>query len=317
MPRALLLPILVTLAAELAWATLLVVSRVLLVRLEIDPWAFTFVQLTAGGVFLLLMAGPGSIGIGSFRRPATWALGIFRVLTAAAFTACLVWISVLEATVMGAINVPMVALAVWVVFSRRPARGEWVGHLVILAAIAPIVARLEGGLLHPVVLLMLFNEVCVVGATVLAEWHPDNRTDDPRARLRFTGAVLLATALLFLAVRLVQGSLSESGVGGDGVWSPTLLIAGLAVGVLLRGPSMFLAFWSVKLVGAQNYLAAAALLPLFGMALEEAAHALGLIDVTRFEPSAGLLALVVGAGTMLVVAARRRAARRAEPAAPS
>ena len=297
--------VLVTVGAVLSWAALLAASRVLLVRLGFDPWAFTFVQLCAGGMVLLAAGGVRRFDLSSFRRPSTWMLGALRVLSAAFFTAAIAWVSVLEAGVLGAVNVPMVAVAVWLVFGRRPARGEWLGHLVILAAIAFLVAQLEGGVRHPAVILMLLNEVCLIAATLLAERHPDNVSDRPGTRLRLTGAVLLITAALFLAVRLAQG-----GVGGD-VWSWPLLAWGALVGVAFRAPSMVLSFWSVRLIGAQNYMAAIAPLPLIGMALEQAAFAAGLIDVSRFRVETVLFALGVLAGILLVVAARVRAKRRA------
>ena len=303
-------PILVTLGAVLSWAALLAASRVLMLRLGLDPWAFSFVQLCAGGVVLLAVGGSGRIGVSSLGRPATWMLGVLRVLSAASYTAVLAWLSVMEAGVLGAINVPLVAIAVWLAFGRRPARGEWLGQSVILATILPLVAGLDGGLWHPAVGLMLFNEVCLVAATLLAERHPDNISDQPGVRLRFTGAVLLVTAALFLAVRAAQGETA------DGLWDWRLLAAGAAVGVAFRAPSMVLSFWSIRLVGAQNYMASAALLPLLGMILEQAAFAAGLIDVSRFRVGTALLALGVVAGTLLVVAARIRAARMAVATPP-
>jgi hypothetical protein len=47
------------------------------------------------------------------------------------------------------------------------------------------------------------------------------------------------------------------------------------------------------------------------MALEQAAFAAGLIDVSRLQAGAVLLAVGVAAGTLLVVAARVRALRQA------
>jgi hypothetical protein len=214
-------------------------------------------------------------------------------------------VSVLEAGVLGAINVPMVAAAVWLAFARRPARGEWLGQAVILAAAALLVAGLEGRVRLPVVGLMLVNELCLVGSTLIVERHPDNVSDRPGARLRLTGTVMLVTATLFLAARLAQGG------SADGIWDWRLLAAGAAVGVALRAPSMVLSFWSIRLVGAQNYMAAVSVLPLIGMALEQAAFAAGLIDVSRLQAGAVLLAVGVAAGTLLVVAARVRALRQA------
>ena len=300
-------PFLVTTGALLSWAALLAASRVLLLRFGLDPWAFSFVQLCAGGIVLVAVGGVQGAELASFHRPATWILGMLRVLSAACYTAAIAWVSVMEAGVLGAINMPMVVVAVWMAFGRRPARGEWTGHFVILAAILLLVAQLEGGLWHPAVGLMLLNEVFLIASTLLAERHPDNVSGRPGARLRMTGAVLLVTAALFLAARLAQGEF-VSGTGG-GIWDWRLLVAGAVVGVAFRAPSMVLSFWSIRLIGAQNYLAAMAPLPLLGMALEQAAFAAGLIDLSRFRAETLIFALSVMTGTLLVVAMRVRAIR--------
>jgi len=294
-------PVLVTFGSVFTWAALAVTNRVLLLRFGLDPWTFTFVQLCAGGVVLVAVGGRRRLDLSSFRRPATWVIGVLRVLSAALYTAALAWVSVLEAGVLGSVNVPMVAAAVWLAFERRPARGEWLGQLVILTPILLFVADLPGGLRHPAVLLMLFNEVCLVAATLLAERHPDNVSDQPGARQQFTGALLLITAALFLAIRAVDGG------SVDGIWNWRLLAAGVVVGVALRAPSMLLSFWSIRLIGAQNYVAALSPLPLLGMVFEQSAFAAGLIDVSRFRPGTVLLALGVVVGTLLLVTARSRA----------
>lgn len=298
-------PVLVTAGAILSWAAVIAASRILLLRFGLDPWAFSFVQLCAGGAVLIGLGGRGRIDLSSLRRPTTWVLGVLRVISAACYTAVLVWVSVLEAGILGAVATPLVALAVWGAFGRRPAPGEWLGQAVILLAILPLVGGLEGGVRHPAVALMVVNEICLVASTLLAERHPDNVSDAPGVRLRFTGAVLLITAGLFLAVRLAQGG------GAAGIWDWRLLVAGILVGIAFRAPSMVLSFRSTRLVGAQNYMAAASLLPLIGMGLEQAAFAVGLIDVCRLTTETALLALGVVAGTLLVVAARLRQ-RRAE-----
>lgn len=302
--------LLVTAAAILSWATLIAVSRILLVRYGFDPWAYTFIQLCAGGLVLLVIGGRGRVSMSSFRRPSTWMLGLLRVLSAALFTAVLVWVSAMEAGVLGAVNVPLVAAAVWLVFRRRTARHEWIGHAVILVAIAPLVASLEGGITHPAVILMFLNEVVLVAGTLLAERHPDNASSEPGARARFTGAVLLVTAGLFLGLRILEDGASGLGAFGDVAWNGPLIVSALLVGVFLRGPSMFLTFWSTRLVGSQNYMAACTALPVIGMVLEETAFRSGLINVTRFQPQTVMLTAGVVVGTLIVVAARLRERRR-------
>ncbi|MBL4646696.1 MAG: hypothetical protein COA52_13205 [Hyphomicrobiales bacterium] len=198
---------------------------------------------------------------------------------------------------------PLVTIAVMLVFNRRPAPGEWLGHLLILASITLLLSKLETELWYAIVGLMVVNAISIVSIAILAERHPDNISDQPKVRLRFTGAVLLVTAALFLVARMAQEGLGESGMDQGGInWH--LIIAGCAVGILLRAPSMVLSFWSIRLVGAQNYIASISLLPLLGMAFEQAAFATGILEVSRFQIGALFLALGIVAGTMLVLAAR-------------
>jgi len=293
----------VTIGSVFTWAALAAANRVLLLRFGFDPWTFTFVQLCAGGAVLLAAGGRQRLDLSSFRRPTTWMIGVLRVLSAALYAAVIARVSVLEAGVLGSVNVPMVVAAVWLAFGRPPARGEWLGQMVILTPILLLVAGLPGGLRDSAVLLMLLNEVCLVGATLLAERHPDNVSDHPGSRLQFTGALLLITAALFLTIRAASG-------GGLGViWNWRLLAAGAAVGIAFRAPSMLLSFWSIRLVGAQNYMVALSPLPLLGMAFEQSAFAAGLIDISRFQAENVLLAFGVVAGTLLIAAARVRAVR--------
>lgn len=297
----------VSLGAVLSWALLSAISRVILVRFDIDPWGFSFIQLATGGLVLLLISGRLSAARASFRKPATWIIGVFRVLSASVYTALLAVVSVLEAGIMGAVSLTAVTLAVWIVFARPPARGEAIGHLIVLGSAAALLQSLDGGLRNVALMLVLANTVCVTAMTVLAELHPDNHSADASVRLGFTGAVLLVTAGMFLVVRLAQAGLSPE------IWDWQMLVFGALVGVFLRAPSMVLAFSSIRLVGAQNYSAATAFLPLFGMALEHAFYTWGWIGVSRFQFDILYLGFGTAAGTIAVLVARllaKRAVRR-------
>lgn len=291
-------PSVVTIAAVLSWAALNVVSRFLLTRLHIDPWGFSFIQLFAGGIALLAINGRASFGVASLARTSTWILGLLRVLSAAVYTTVLALVSVLETGILGAINMPLIALAVWLLFGRAPARGEWLGYLTIFCSISLLAMDLDSEIRKVALGLMLCNGVCLVSMTLLAEKHPDNLSENPSVRLRFTGTVLLVTAGMFALLRLVQ-----TGFGTEG-WDWRLLVSGIVVGVALRAPSMVLTFSSIRLVGAQNYTAATAFLPLIGLAIEQLFVRFGLIEVSRFKFETLLLGLLVAIGTMIVLAAR-------------
>ncbi len=305
------LPLTITTAAIFLWAILSVISRILLLNFHLDPWFFSFMQLFSGGIILLIMGGKHTFSLASFRLPFTWIIGILRVLSAALYTAALVWISVLEAGTIGTIAVPLIALALWFFHKQRPSSGEWLGHIVITGAIIALMLHLDQTTSNEVVWLMLSNALCLVLIGILAERHPENISDEPGTRFRFTGSVLLLTAGFLLVLKLGQE--------GSGAlildWQSTGL--SVAVGVTLRAPSMVFAFWSIRLVGAQNYLAAIALLPFAGMALEQVAVAGGLLSASRLQTETFILALIVAGGTLIVVMARSRASRALSPDIPS
>ena len=134
------------------------------------------------------------------------------------------------------------------------------------------------------------------------------KTDDMGQRLRFTGTVLLVTAGFFLAARALGALL----LGGTALAIPLismeLIGVGALVGALLRAPAMFLSFWSIRMIGTQNYMAAAATLPVLSYALEYASWGLALAPQSdaQAHPFQALLILVA---CVLIVFARKSAAK--------
>lgn len=289
----------ITITAVLSWAVLSVASRVLLVNLSLDPWMFSFLQLVAGGITLLAIGYRGAKAKRSFTRVSTWTLGALRVLSATLYTAVLASISVLEAGTIGAINLPVVAVVVFFLSRTSPRGLAWIGHMIILVAVALMAMRLQSDVRTLVLGLMGLNALCLAAMNLIAEHHPENKSATLAGRAWFSGVVLAITAAVFMAVRVVQGS----DILGAFSWS--LILASIAVGVLLRAPSMFLTFWAISVAGAQGYTAAIAFLPLFGMALEQTAFALGVLDTSRFQFEFLYIALLALAGTLLVWVSKR------------
>ncbi|MEM9132600.1 MAG: EamA family transporter [Actinomycetota bacterium] len=304
-------PLLFTLWSIGLWALLLVVSRIVLVRYDIDPWSFAFVQLLIGGVVLVAVAGGGeAVDWRSLRRPATWAYGALRVTTASAFTAALVHTTVAYAGMLGTVSVPLAVIGAGVLFGRRPSRREIGGHVVILIGIGLLIGlRLEGGLGNPAVVLMLISELAVVGSSLIAETHPDNNAESPQVRRRFTGTVLLITAAAFLVGRVAQrGALDVADDLGPALW-----ISGLVVGAALRGPAMHASLRAIRLVGADVYLMLAASLAFTGLVLELGSGALGMIERPAIGPVDLLLVAVIAAGSLWVFRTRQAVAAVAGP----
>lgn len=300
----------------LSWSLLLVVSRVLLVVYGLDLWLFTCIQMIAGGTFLVIAGGRGGRWGGALRNPHTWLYGVLRVATAAFFTAALVHTSTVNASFIAVMSVPVSALVLWLAVARRPKVREVPGHLLVLLGLALLGATLEGGYANPALLLMLVSELCVVTSTLIAELHPLNRTESTGQRAFLTGVMLLSSAIVMLA--------AAGGLGVAGRWLPDMgvpLPRGLpwlsepalildprlwAAGILLRGPSLFLALKAIHRARTENYLAGMAVLPFVTLALEAVAVALGWLDTPPATPRGLLFGSVMTLGSLAVLWARTR-----------
>lgn len=74
----------------------------------------------------------------------------------------------------------------------------------------------------------------------------------------------------------------------------------------LRAPAMLFSFWSIRLIGSQNYMAAAASLPLLGLGLEEIAARLNMLPGVQGSMQLWQAVLVI-LGCLLILAARAAA----------
>jgi len=308
----------IVLAALASWSLLLVLSRVILTNYGFDPWVFTFLQMMAGGAFLILVSGQPR-GLGPLlRNPITCIYGGLRVATAAFFTAALLHTSAANAAFLAILSVPTAAVLVWGVMGRRPQPWELPGHLLILVGLLALAGSLEGGFRNPALVLMILSELCVVTSTLIAELHPMNQTEDRRQRAALTGAMLLASACMMLLSAVGIGLLAQIFPGvaafipGNLAWvsdpgsvfDPGLWLAAGLVGVLLRGPSMFLALKAIHRVKTANYLTGMAALPLTAMLFEAAASGLGWIEPAAVWTASTAFGVIMILGSLAVVVAR-------------
>ena len=309
------------LGASLAsWALLLVVSRVTLLALRLDPWLFTFIQMMAGGAFLLAVAGRAGGLVEALRDPHTWIYGVLRVATAAFFTAALMHTSTANAAFLGIVSVPISMMVLWLVLSRTPSRRELPGHAAILVGLALLAQALEGGWRNPAIVLMILSELCVVTSTLIGELHPLNQTDDPRQRAALTGIMLLTSALFMFLAALGLGLLVQwlpsvrTAVSGSLTWMANpaqaldlrLWVSAVLVGIVLRGPSLYLSLKAIHRVRTENYIAAMAALAFLSLAFELAAASLDLLELPAELTSTTLFGAMMVLGSLFVLWARSR-----------
>lgn len=140
-------------AALLSWAILLVASRALILHFGFDPWYFAFIQMAAGGVFMMWIGRGTSRAGETLMSPLTWLYGVLRVGTAACFTAALVHTTTANAAFLGIVSVPLAALVTGVVLGRRATKTtttlEIVGHGVVITRLVFLVIQLPDGAANP------------------------------------------------------------------------------------------------------------------------------------------------------------------------
>lgn len=312
------------LLALFSWSILLVVSRTILVETGLDPWLFTFLQMMAGGLILMILGGWRQIGLSALKDPFTWGFGVLRVLTAAFFTAALVHTTAANASFVGIIVVPLSMAVLFACGFRQPTLRELPGQLIVLTGLWVVVTGLEGGFANPALVYMVLSEICVILATLISELHPMNQTEDMRQRAGLTGVMLFAASICMLggaiALSLLGAALptlaealpaAPEWIGTPSLLlDPTLWIAAILVGALLRGTSQFLSLRAVYRVGTENYLAGIAALPFMSLGLEFLFFQLGLIDRFVFAWQTVLGGIIMTSGSLLVLFSRRHTAMR-------
>ncbi|MGE0152659.1 MAG: hypothetical protein AB7R90_08565 [Reyranellaceae bacterium] len=299
-------------AATIAWAVLMVTARVVLLSLGINAWGFTLVQLLTGGLAMMLIGRRGAVDWAALLSPSIWAFGALRVVSASASSAALLYVTVMQDALLMAMNVPLAALILVLVLRQRLPGRQLLAHGVIVAGIAVMAFSLPGGLANPAVLLEIISESAVACSTLLIERHPENRREDIAARCRFTGVVLMVTAAMFMLAWAVSGLFGlrlgrdalEFGDPAQLFASTELLVAGALVGVLLRGPTMYLTLLAVKLAGTQTYLATLAVLPFACLVLELLCAWTGLLPWPALGTAEIVAGTLVVGGSLLLVRLR-------------
>lgn len=297
--------------AVASWAVLIVISRVLVVGDGLNPWVLSFIQMAVGGAAMIVAAGPGPMPLKAVRNPHTWAYGCLRVLAAATLTAALAYGTAAEISVLSALFIPVGILLAWLLFARRPGPADVFGSLVILAGIAGVAGGLPDGILGIAAMLMAISATATAVGTAVAELHPENQADDRKTRLRLTGAAMLTTAALMLAAAVAAAYLDPNGVVAvhvplAAVADPAVWIAGILVGVLLRGPSTYFTFRAIRMVGSENYLMGVALMPALNLAGESLAATAGLLPAPMLSTSTVAAGMLGIAGAVGIAALRWR-----------
>lgn len=296
-----------------------VVNRYAVTSFHANPWSFSFIQLLAGGVVLVLLAGVGRTSHRTLQNPASWAIGFLHIITMLMYVLAMVTISATEMNFMSKSAVLFSILLAWGVQGRRPSSTDYCGALIMLAGLAMLIWRQPEGLLTPAVIFVILGAFANALAALLTERHPEsNKASGMRERCRYTGVILALTsfALLIFMLGLSQlkvfGSMLPQSLAvvvsqvpppseyfsGASVW------AAVIVGITLRAPVTYAMYYSIRLLKADNFLMILALIPFVALLFESLFGVFGLLDTTMISPVDIVAGLVITTGSVLTVIMR-------------
>ncbi|MCW5748501.1 MAG: hypothetical protein KIT36_20095 [Alphaproteobacteria bacterium] len=297
MPRAFT----IALATAALWAVYLVITRFVVARAGLDPWAYTLIQLLSGGLVILWI---GRSAPGDWRALFTpWMVGygLLRVGITGASSAALAWLAVTQSTLLSTANVLMGAMAALLVHRLAPPHRERAALGLLALGLAILVACLQPHSAYYGALWLLASETGVVIAALAVETHPRNRSDDIAVRSRFTAETLIITSLVLIVAWSLAGVLglarSPWDSAGNAFGNPVLWLWGIGAGLVFRGPGQWLTFYTLRHAGTQAYLIALMLMPAFAVVIELAAGHIGWVAPPDLAAGEWLAtALILGAG---------------------
>jgi hypothetical protein len=298
------------------WALNAVVKRFIAVHYTVEPIIFTCVSLLAAALMLILIAGPGRLGVVTLKKPQTWAYGFFEILVGIAHLSLLMLVSSTEASFLTRLSVFFSLMAAWLFFERQPKSGDTIGSLIIVLGIACIIAQMRPDLIIPVVLVTVFCELAVTARTLCAETHPtSNQAESIKERCRVTGYVLMVCSFFFIALTLLLAWAKSATVTTDATFvavfglvpnladfkhAPTLLF-GILYGAGLLAVTRYYYFYAARVAKSENLLAMGVLAPFITFGFEWGASRFGLLDISTVNLQVFAWGLLSLAGAVLML----------------
>ncbi len=129
---------------SLLWALYMLVTPHVVSGIRLDAWAYTLVQLLAGGL-VLLWAGrraPGSWA--ELLAPWTVGYAFLRVAINGATAAAIIYLAVTQSTLLATVSVLIGAGSGWFLTRHAPPRRDWAALALLAAGIAGFALALSG-----------------------------------------------------------------------------------------------------------------------------------------------------------------------------
>lgn len=252
----------------LFWALYALYARYAAAVWAVEPLVFASLATLVAGATLLAIAGPGDLGLETFRKPHTWAYGLLDVVGSTLSVGACFFATATELVLLLRVDVIFGLALAWAVFGRRHRTSDRVGGAVILLGCALTAAQMASDKVWPAVLLIALASLVRASITVVAELHPTSRAADTlRKRCRITGLIMLVSAGFFLlavgAAALAREALDPALVAAHPAFDvlpraerfldPATILAAIGLGALIYAPATYFYFYASRTAGTETF----------------------------------------------------------------
>ncbi len=284
-------------------------------RQGVTPVALLFWAMPVGAISLLAVSGLGPHWRQIVSHPLSLVVGGGIIAMEGVYYLLIGHVSPTDASVIVRLGVPTAMLIGFAFAGRRPSRLGMLGGLIILAVIFWYVPQMRTA--APLAALGL-GALCgfiISARSFAAERHPWNQTARTIAeKMRVTGLVLLLTSVIGVVVVLIASTAASHGLFAAPAWLPSFadlfhtpaVLLGLFLGVCVLTVMQYLGFSIVVKLGAENFVATTAFIPVTTLGVQQLAVAAGLLDAVPIDWTVMPAMLGLLAGVAMVIAGGRR-----------
>ena len=293
-----------------------VASHFATTALDASPPLYASFSLFISAAVLLIIAGPGNLGVATLRDVYTWLYGILQVVYGISEVYMFSLLTATEGNFLQTIITPIALITGFAIFGRRPSKMDYLMNAIILLAIAYMAAHVSGPTKFLALLSVVVSALLYVFRGVVAEIHPtSNKSEGVRDQCRVTGFVLLVTSLLFMGSYALAGyclgiimpnhSLMALPSLDAFTHTPALIAAAIS-GIFIVAPAKYLYFYTSRHINSDNYTIIAAITPLFAFIIELPLAQFHLIDISAFEGQDMVAGLIIIAAAVVMAIYRSK-----------
>ena len=303
------------LATVMMWGAVINSFRYAVSIVEANPIVFALFALFIAGGTLIIIAGPGHLGVNTIRRPHTWLYGIFQIILAIFEIGVTKYVTATEASLLLRFGIPLSLLITWIFLKRKPLKTDLIGVLIILAGIWHILGGINNDIKAPLLFFVIGSGIFLTIRTLIAETHPESQqANSIKDRCRVTGYVLLVTNLFSIIMFYLIASFKTPALitempalnifpSSSDFFLQPMILASIIVGAIFWAPAMYFYFYAAKEAKTEQFMIFTAFMPIFTLFFEFILSLFTKTDITEISRSdlfAGLI-IIIGASFMVIM----------------